>query len=325
MLKDIHIIAPFLLANGGDWHAIDLYLQYSKTHRVTLWSQQPAHPDLKSKYPIQEIKPYSGQTPNLGTLIICGARTEIGRWYENAHFEKVVLFHNLLPPRVLYKSLNRLTINGTRAVDIWYASDLIKQFAGLSGEIMHHFPPVERFKPKIKTNYQTETFTVGRISTDILAKHHHSDPKVYRRLLELGINIRITGGTCLKPWLKSDMEIPKNLSEKALLCEPPSINLLPVVPQSEVAETYHQLDCFYYRVPSIVKEPYGLVVIEAMLSGLPVVCHRDGGYAEVIQHGVNGFIFDTTDEAIEIITDLKNNTNLCQEIGINAQQIAARY
>lgn len=307
MLKDIHIIAPFLLANGGDWHAIDLYLQYSKSHRVTLWSHQPAHPDLKSKYPIQEIKPYSGQTPNLGTLIICGARTEIGRWYENAHFEKVVLIHNLLSPSALYKSLNRLTMNGKRQIEIHYMSELVKKFAGLTGKVTYHIPPNKRFKPKIKTVFdQATTFTVGRISSDVLAKHHHSDPKVYQTLANLGMQVRIIGGTCLTPWLNHHH----------------NISLLPAVAQSKVAASYSELDCFYYRVPSSVKEAYGLVVIEAMLSGLPVVCHRDGGYAEVIQHGVNGFVFDDTDEAIEIITSLKNNTNLRKQIGSNAQKIA---
>lgn len=321
----IHIIAPFVLANGGDWHAIDLYLQYSKTHQVMLWSQLPANPALKLKYPINEIKPYSGQSPHGGILIICGARTDIGHWYEQAIFDKVIVFHNLLPPRVLYRALNRLTMNGSRNVEVWYASELNKQFAGLPGQVMHHFPPIERFKPIIKTSYrETGTFTVGRVSTDMLAKHHHSDPMVYRRLSELGINIRVVGGTCLKPWIKTDREVPADLTEPSGLPPPGNIELLPVVPQNEVADMYHQLDCFYYRVPGIVKEPYGLVVIEAMMSGLPVVCHRDGGYAEVIEHGVNGFIFDHAEEAIEIINSLKNNVNLREKIGMNAKNVNLR-
>ncbi len=314
----IHIIAPFVLANGGDWHAIDLYLQYSKTHQVTLWSQSPPATALKLKYPINEIKPYSGQSPHGGILIICGARTDIGHWYEQAIFDKVIVFHNLLSPRVLYKALNRLTMNGSRNVEVWYASELNKQFAGLPGQVMHHFPPTERFKPIIKTNYlEIGTFTVGRVSTDMLAKHHHSDPMVYKQLSELGINVRIVGGTCLKPWIKTYRKIPTPSN----LTQPGNIDLLPVVPQNEVAEIYHQLDCFYYRVPGIVKEPYGLVVIEAMMSGLPVVCHRDGGYVEVIEHGVNGFIFDHAEEAIEIINSLKNNADLRNKIGMNARNV----
>lgn len=314
MLQDIHIIAPFMLANAGDGHAIDLYLQYNKTHRVTLWSQHPAHATLKVQYPIQEIKPYSRQSPHSGTLIICGTRTEIGHWYDHAHFDKIILYHNLLSPAILYKALHRLTIGGTRAVEVVYPSELAKKVAGLAGEVIHQIPSTERFKPIVKTSYQqTDVFTVGRINTDVLAKHHYSDPKVYRALAELGMLVRVFGGTCLAPWLNQAQYQHANIS------------LLPVPPQSELANTYSELDCFYYRTLGTVKESYGLAVIEAMLSGLPVVCHRSGGYAEMIQHGVNGFLFDTANEAIHIIRSLKNNANLRQEIGTCARKLKLNF
>jgi glycosyltransferase involved in cell wall biosynthesis len=310
MLHDIHIIAPFILANGGDWHAIDLYLQYSKTHRVTLWSPQLAQEALRAQYPIQQIKPYSGNSPNTGTLIICGARTEIGHWYEYAHFDKVILIHNLVSPTVLYKALNRLTLNGKRKVEITYVSEMVKQIAGLAGKVIYHVPHAERFKPIVKSSYQqSKSFTVGRISLDVLSKHHHSDPKVYRALADLGMQVQIVGGTCLIPWVNQKQYQHEHIS------------LLPMVSNSEVAQTYSSFDCFYYRTPSTVREAYGLVVIEAMISGLPVVCHRSGGYAEVIQHGVNGFLFDSENEAIELINLLKNNANLRQEVGINASKM----
>jgi glycosyltransferase involved in cell wall biosynthesis len=310
MLHDIHIIAPFMLANGGDWRAIDLYFQYSKSRRVMLWSPQLAHEALRAQYPIQQIKPYAGQSPNTGTLIICGARTEVGHWYEHAQFDQVILIHNLVSPAVLYKALNRLTLNGKQAVEVMYVSEMVKQIAGLTGEVIHHVSHTERFKPIVKNAYQqSESFTVGRISTDILAKHHHSAPKVYCRLADLGIQIRVIGGTCLAPWVNQTKYQHHN------------IHLLPMIPQADVALAYNTFDCFYYRTPSTVREAYGQVVIEAMLTGLPVVCHRSGGYVDVIEHGVNGFLFDTENEAIELIKLLKNNANLREKIGVNASKL----
>jgi glycosyltransferase involved in cell wall biosynthesis len=298
-----------MLANDGDWQAIDLYLQYSKTYRAMLWSPRDVNQTLKMQYPIQEIKAYSGQSPSTGTLIICGAHTEIGHWYENTHFDKVILIHNLVSPTVLYKALNRLTLYG-RKVEIIYVSEMVKQIAGLIGEVVHHIPHAERFKPIVKNTYQeSKSFTVGRISTDVLSKHHHGDPKVYRALADLDMQVRVIGGTCLAPWVNQTQYQYGN------------IHLLPAIPQTDVAQTYNGFDCFYYRTPSTVREAYGLGVIEAILSGLPVVCHRSGGYAEVIQHGINGFLFDTENEAIELISLLKNNANLCQEIGNQAKNL----
>jgi glycosyltransferase involved in cell wall biosynthesis len=46
-------------------------------------------------------------------------------------------------------------------------------------------------------------------------------------------------------------------------------------------------------------EPFGLVMIEAMACGVPVVAYRGGSVAEVIDHGVTGFVVDTLRQAIE--------------------------
>ena len=46
-------------------------------------------------------------------------------------------------------------------------------------------------------------------------------------------------------------------------------------------------------------EPFGLVMIEAMACGVPVIAFRGGSVAEVIEHGTTGFIVDTIEEAIE--------------------------
>lgn len=46
-------------------------------------------------------------------------------------------------------------------------------------------------------------------------------------------------------------------------------------------------------------EPFGLVMIEAMAVGTPVIAFRRGSVPEVITDGVSGFIVDSIDEAVE--------------------------
>lgn len=48
-------------------------------------------------------------------------------------------------------------------------------------------------------------------------------------------------------------------------------------------------------------EPFGLVMIESMACGTPVIARRNGSVPEVVDHGVTGFIFDTVDEAVAAV------------------------
>ena len=51
-------------------------------------------------------------------------------------------------------------------------------------------------------------------------------------------------------------------------------------------------------VPIDWEEPFGLVMIEAMACGCPVIAFRRGSVPEVMQDGVSGFIVGTVEEAI---------------------------
>ena len=51
-------------------------------------------------------------------------------------------------------------------------------------------------------------------------------------------------------------------------------------------------------------EPFGLVLIEALACGTPVVAWRCGSVPSIIEHGVSGFIVDSEAEAVEAVRAL---------------------
>ena len=48
-------------------------------------------------------------------------------------------------------------------------------------------------------------------------------------------------------------------------------------------------------------EPFGLVMIEAMACGTPVIAFNQGAVPEIVRHGVTGFIVKTVDQAVKSV------------------------
>lgn len=61
----------------------------------------------------------------------------------------------------------------------------------------------------------------------------------------------------------------------------------------DMAHFYNQLTVFI--LPSIEPEPFGLVVVEAMASSIPVIATSHGGPTEIIDDGVDGCLVDWHD------------------------------
>lgn len=61
-------------------------------------------------------------------------------------------------------------------------------------------------------------------------------------------------------------------------------------------------------------EPFGMVMIEAMACGTPVIAFNRGAVPEVVQNGVNGFVVENEAGMINAIPLIKNvNRRICRE------------
>ena len=80
-----------------------------------------------------------------------------------------------------------------------------------------------------------------------------------------------------------------------------------------------------FLLPS-AHESFGLVALEAMSSGVPVVVTRIGGTAEVVENGVSGYLVDPDDpeECAERCLDLLANEDRRREFGRNGRARAVR-
>jgi hypothetical protein len=307
--RQIHVINPFRNPLGGSelW-ALELYrtLRARAGRRVELWTVASPAPALRDRYPIRRIVRWRGQLPRAGTLCVVGAYFRLGRWLRAARPRRIVLHYNTNEPARLAARRAELARWGGADVEVVHCSERLRARAGVSGVV--ELPILEcgtLDRLALPRRARAGSFVVGRHSREARGKHHAEDLDLYRRLAARGCVVRLMGGH--PSWR------PEGLATGIELAPTGSVEVEPFLAG---------LDCFLYRTASWWPEPFGRVVVEAMAAGLPVVCHASGGYAEVIRHGENGFLFETGDEAYGIVLRLKDDPALREAVGAAARATA---
>ncbi|MEL6578495.1 MAG: glycosyltransferase [Cyanobacteria bacterium J06621_12] len=92
----------------------------------------------------------------------------------------------------------------------------------------------------------------------------------------------------------------------------------------ELASAFASADAFVF--PSRT-ETLGLVLLEAMAAGCPVVAARSGGIPDIVTDGVNGYLFepDDPDGAITATKSLLEATQAREELRLNARNEAEQW
>lgn len=165
------------------------------------------------------------------------------------------------------------------------ASDRI--FVSPSGGIAPMF-----YSPKTHMNCGEEPITLGFVSRIAPGKGWHTYIDAIKRLTEEGIACRgiIAGGGSQVKEMLSEVE-NKKLVDIISYVGPQS--------QNDLVKLYRRFDLFIF--PSTLKESLGLVGIEAMAAGVPVIASNYAGPTSYVIHGHNGFFFEPASSY-----DLKN-------------------
>jgi glycosyltransferase involved in cell wall biosynthesis len=147
---------------------------------------------------------------------------------------------------------------------------------------VHHGLPDQLLTPgKGKGNYFA---FLGRISPE--------------KRCDRAIEIAIAANTPLRIAAKVDKADEKYFEQKIKpLMEHPLIEYIGEINDEDKQEFLGEAIALLF--PIDWPEPFGLVMIEAMACGTPVVAWNRGSVPEVMEHGKNGFIVNSMDEAIQ--------------------------
>ena len=76
-----------------------------------------------------------------------------------------------------------------------------------------------------------------------------------------------------------------------------NVNFLGEMSHSKLLKTFSKAECFIF--PIQWEEPFGLVMIEAMATGTPVIAFNRGAVPEVVKNGKTGFVVKDINQAIK--------------------------
>jgi glycosyltransferase involved in cell wall biosynthesis len=154
------------------------------------------------------------------------------------------------------------------------------------GTVYHGLPPDLYTYRKGKGNYLA---FVGRMSPE--------------KRVDLAIEIAIRTGMPLKIAAKVDKADLAYFEKIRHLLDHPLVEFVGEIGEKEKNDFIGNAAALIF--PIDWPEPFGLVMIEAMACGTPVIARRCGSVPEVIENGVTGFIVDDTDQAVEAVNNLR--------------------
>jgi glycosyltransferase involved in cell wall biosynthesis len=161
--------------------------------------------------------------------------------------------------------------------------------------------PVTAPKPRSKTQ-STYFLYVNRLA---LAKHPEM---AVQACTELNLPLKVAGSGKMLPALQA--------------MAGPTVEFLGAVSDAELSQLYAGASALLYPVED---EDFGIVPIEAMSYGVPVIAHRSGGPRETIKAGETGLFFDdlTTQGLVKAIQKFQKQTFVPQKIRAYARQFSA--
>lgn len=303
--KKIHLINPMREVAGSELRVIELYNMLKDVADVNVWTEWEPDPSLAAVIPIRRLSPRRGRFPLTGTLVFVGFWFHVGRWAWVSLARRRIILCNTMPkdPAKFAQMRQTVSCHGIRAVEFVYSGVEMAAAIGLPGPVMPSPIDLTRFSPRREAS-RNGGFTVGRMSRDVLDKHHEGSPALYRQLVFAGCTVRIMGGTILRQWIPDP---------------PAGLQLLPLCAEDSV-DFLRGLDCFLYRTHDNWFETFGRVIFEAMACGVPVVAHRRGGYAKFLHDGEDVLLFDTDEEAFALVMRLKADPALKTRIAQNARR-----
>ncbi len=111
------------------------------------------------------------------------------------------------------------------------------------------------------------------------------------------------------------------------LIRPPHVEYIGEICDSRKSEFVGEAEAVLF--PIDWPEPFGIVMIEAMACGTPVIAFRCGSVPEIVHHGETGFVVSSVEEAVHAVREVRGlSRRRCREVfeaRFTSERMAADY
>ncbi len=96
------------------------------------------------------------------------------------------------------------------------------------------------------------------------------------------------------------------------------------VSYDQIGSYFKSADVFVFPT---MEDTWGVVALEAMLMGKPILCSKGAGTSELVVHGENGYVFppDNATELADLMQKFLDNPEMIADMGQRSSQIMAQY
>jgi len=212
-------------------------------------------------------------------------------WVERWSFRATARFYKI--PRVLFAPNQEMV-------------ELLETTTGKPCFLMSHSVDTAEFSPEFRDR-QSGVFTIGYVGRLTVEKNVRWIARLEQALLAMGhrdFRIVVVGQGAEQAWLRENM------------CQAEFTGMLT---GKDLARAFANMDVLAF--PSET-DTFGLVVLEALASGVPAVVTASGGPRYTVQPGKTGYAANNFDEFVAAVARLLTDPDLRSSMGVAARQYA---
>lgn len=197
------------------------------------------------------------------------------------------------------------------------SNKMVNMRRGVNGELFHPSKRSEEMRKKLAPNGELILVTVCRLAPE---KGFEFLASVTKRLDELNFPFKllVVGGN-RNPQVETD--IHNLFGDLATEEKGNKVSFAGFLQGEELAQAYASADLFLH---CSITETFGLVVLESMASGVPVIARDEGGPSDIVADGKSGYLVPPSDldEFVEKVLKVGTDKNLLTELSLEARRQA---